>query len=122
MKIRIQGNSIRIRLSKTEVDTLASAGFLEEKTSFANTSFFYCLKSKSGQSALSATYEDHKITMFVPEEFLSNWPVNNIVGVDANMPVSETETLYLLLEKDFKCLDNVNEDQSDNFENPKKTC
>ena len=122
MKIRIQGNSIRIRLSKTEVDTLSDGGFLEDQTSFGNTSFIYRLKSKADQSALSATYEDHQITMYVPEKFLSDWPDNNIVGLDANMPVGETKTLYLLLEKDFKCLDNVSEDQSDNFENPKKTC
>jgi len=38
------------------------------------------------------------------------------------MRVSETETLYLLLEKDFVCLDETHEDQADNFENPNKTC
>jgi hypothetical protein len=27
-------------------------------------------------------------------------------------------TIYLLVEKDFKCLDNVAEDQSDNYPNP----
>jgi len=122
MKIRIQGNSIRIRLSKTEVNILAKEGLLEEKTSFGKSSFIYCLKSQSDHLTLSATYAQDRITMYVPEKFLSDWPTNNVVGFDSDMPVSETETLYLLLEKDFKCLDNVSEDQSDNFENPKQTC
>ena len=122
MKIRIQGNSIRIRLSKSEVDKLSAIGYIEEKTSFGSNSFCYCLQRKSEISELAASYMDNKITMYVPELFLANWPENNIVGFDANMPIGENEHLYLLLEKDFKCLDNVTEDQSDNFENPNKTC
>lgn len=122
MKIRVQGNSIRIRLSKSEVSQLVNEGIVEEKTSFLNSSFGYCLKSIAGIKELSASYEDNQIIMFVPESLLENWPTNNIVGFEANMPVSETDSLYLLLEKDFKCLDNTSEDQSDNFENPNKNC
>ena len=60
--------------------------------------------------------------MFVPESFLKDWADNNVTGTDAHMPIDQQKTLYLLLEKDFKCLDNVAEDQSDNYENPNKTC
>ena len=122
MKIRIQGNSIRIRLSKSEVNQLVTEGNVEEKTSFLNSSFGYCLKSVAGIEELSASYEADQIFMFVPESLLETWPANNVVGFEAYMPISETDTLYLLLEKDFKCLDNTSEDQSDNFENPNKTC
>lgn len=122
MKIRIQGNSIRIRLSKSEVDKLSTVGYIEEKTSFGKNAFGYCLQKKTGTSELTASYNDDKITMFVPETLLAEWPENNVVGFDANMPIGENESLYLLLEKDFKCLDNVTEDQSDNFENPNKNC
>jgi hypothetical protein len=38
------------------------------------------------------------------------------------MPVSENDTLYLLLEKDFVCLDETMESQNDHYENPNKTC
>ncbi|MEO6685410.1 MAG: hypothetical protein ABIN24_05570 [Dyadobacter sp.] len=122
MKIRIQGNSIRIRLSKPEVDALSNTGYIEEKTSFGNNAFGYCLQKKTGITELTAAYGNDKIMMYVPESLLLNWAENNITGFDAKMPVGENETLYLLLEKDFKCLDNVTEDQSDNFENPNKTC
>ena len=122
MKIRIQGNSIRIRLSKSEVSQLATEGTVKENTSFLHSSFSYCLKSISGIEALSASYENDQIIMYVPEKLLTDWPANNIVGFEANMSINETDFLYLLLEKDFKCLDNTTEDQSDNFENPNKTC
>ncbi|WP_254411625.1 DUF7009 family protein [Dyadobacter diqingensis] len=122
MKIRIQGNSIRIRLSKPEVDKLANEGVVEEKTSFGTTSFGYRLKKSETITSLSASYENDRITMEVPASLLLEWPTNNVVGFDENVQISETETLYLLLEKDFKCLDNTTEDQSDNFDNPNKTC
>lgn len=122
MKIRIQGSSVRIRLSKTEVETLSEEGDVEEQTSFGTTSFIYSVKQSDQVSELSASFNDNKITMLVPALFLEDWPINNIVGFDAQMPISETEFLYLLLEKDFKCLDNTTEDQSDHYENPKTVC
>jgi len=122
MKIRISANSIRIRLSKSEVEKLSTKGFLEDKTSFGTTYFSYAVERKSGIKTLSANYDQHKITLLVPETLVAGWPENAVVGFDARQAVSETETLYLLLEKDFKCLDNTVEDQSDNFENPKKIC
>jgi hypothetical protein len=36
------------------------------------------------------------------------------------MPFFEDNSLYLLVEKDFVCLDETSEDQSDNYENPNK--
>lgn len=122
MKIRIKGNSVRIRLTKSEVSKLAETGSLIEQTKFLTNSFIYSLQSSEDANELSATIEDNKITMLVPASFVKKWPQNDVVGIDANMPVQENETLYLLLEKDFVCLDETNEDQSDNFENPNKTC
>jgi hypothetical protein len=119
MKIRIHGNSIRIRLSKTEVERLSSEGQLKEQTSFGQSAFEYTLEQNFIAKELSASLEDRKITMQVPSGFLKDWAKNQVIGFDSKMPIGENETLYLLLEKDFKCLDNTNEDQSDNYENPK---
>ena len=46
MKIRIKGNSIRLRLTKTEVDNFAANGFVEEKTEFGNNYFLYIVGQK----------------------------------------------------------------------------
>ena len=122
MKLRIKTNSIRIRLTKSEVKKLAETGYLEEQTMFANNKFVYALQSTDTVNELSATLNTNKITMVVPAAFIKNWPANNVIGFNANMPVAENESLYLLLEKDFVCLDETTEDQSDNFDNPNKTC
>ncbi len=122
MKLRIKSNSIRIRLTKTEVSTLAATGYLEEQTLFANNKFVYALQSVDDATELTATMNANKITMLVPAALIKNWPVNDVIGFEARIPVAENQTLYLLLEKDFVCLDETTEDQSDNYENPAKTC
>ena len=60
--------------------------------------------------------------MFIPSSLSNDWPANQVVGFNARMPVDNDETLYLLLEKDFVCLDHTDEDQSDNYENPNRVC
>jgi len=122
MKLRIKGNSIRYRLTRTDVSNLAANGYLEEQTNFLDGRFIYALQTDAGITELKATYSNNKITMFVPASFVKNWPANDVVGCNAKMPLSESTSLYLLLEKDFVCLDESTEDQSDNFDNPNKTC
>jgi hypothetical protein len=123
MKLRIKGNSIRIRLTKTEVNRISSEdGYLEEQTSFGNTTFIYALQQVVTGDELSASFEGNKITMFVPSSLTNDWPQNNVVGFEANMLLPDNKSLYLLLEKDFVCLDHTTEDQSDHYDNPNKAC
>jgi len=122
MKLRIKGNSLRIRLTKTEVSTISTKGYLEEETNFGNNKLLYVLQRVDEGNELSAAFESNKITMFVPSSLTKDWPMNNIISFDAHMTVGENKSLYLLLEKDFVCLDHTTEDQSDNYENPNKAC
>ena len=45
MKLRIKGNSLRLRLSKTEVEKLAVAKYLEERTLFGSKYFWLRITS-----------------------------------------------------------------------------
>ncbi len=122
MKIRIKGNTVRYRLSKTEVTTLAENGVLEEKTEFIGGNLVYAIKQTENND-LSADFTQNTITLFVPQTALQQWANSGQVGLENNMPLPNGGTLFLLLEKDFKCIDaDVKEDQSDYFENPLLTC
>ncbi len=122
MKIRIKGNSLRIRVSKSEVNQLAGEGYLEEQISFGNNALVYALQTRKDSEQLSANFVDNKITMYVPAALTKDWAVNSIVGFDAMMPLANGSIVSLLLEKDFVCKDASTEDQSDNYDNPSKTC
>jgi hypothetical protein len=117
MKIRIKGNSVRIRLTRSEVDRFGKEGYIEERTSFVNTHLTYALQKKE-QEQLSASFENAKVTMNMPVVWADEWLATERVGYESNMPLPDGESLYLLLEKDFVCLDNTTEDQSDNYPNP----
>lgn len=123
MKLRINGNSIRIRLSRTEVERLGEDGYLEEHTEFGGSTLAYALQSRQGISGLQAGFENGKITMYIPAGLPTPWATNDIVGYNNTIQLGNGRQLYLLLEKDFKCIDNtMNEDQSDNYPNPHETC
>lgn len=121
MKLRIKGNSVRIRVNKLEVGKLSDTGYLQEDVLFAGNKFVYALHSTESGHELSAVLDSNKMTMLVPKELIQNWPHNNIVGFEAKMPVGKNDVLYLLLEKDFACLDDT-EAKSDYYENPNKIC
>ena len=122
MKLRIKGNSLRIRLTRTEVEKFVNTGYLEEQTSFLENKFTYALQSRNDINQMSALFDQNKISIFVPAKLLADWPQNDVIGFNSNMPLTTTDSLYILIEKDFICLDETTEDQSDNYENPNKTC
>jgi len=120
MKIRIKGNSVRIRLSRTEITRFEQEGYIEASTAFVSNVFTYALQVRPDEMGheLSADFKDCVLTMYLPEKMAKQWVSSDTVGFNTWMDVDNGEKLYLLLEKDFKCLDETVEDQSDNFENP----
>lgn len=119
MKIRIKGDSIRYRLTQTEVKTFCEKGIYTETTHFRTSIFTYALQAKEGITALQAEFNDHTITLFLPREECSVWSASDRIGYQNAIPLGDGKELSLLLEKDFACLDNTTEDQSDNYPNPK---
>ena len=118
MKLRIKGNSIRVRLTKAEVEKICSGITLEESTIFGEDIFKYELKKSKTVNELSAGLKSGTITILLPAALIQNWNSNDTVGFNATTMYG----LCILVEKDFKCLDETTEDQSDNFENPHTTC
>ncbi|GLU42739.1 DUF7009 family protein [Allomuricauda sp. NBRC 101325] len=119
MKIRIKGDSIRFRLTKTEVEIFCSTGVFSETTHFGTSEFNYKLQAKEGITAMEADFSNNTITLFLPDEERSSWATSDRVGYQNEMSLENGKELSLLLEKDFACLDNTTEDQSDNYPNPK---
>jgi hypothetical protein len=118
MKIRIEDNSVRYRLRRSEVDTLAEQGSLWARTQFPEGAFTYGLQSKTGISDLRASWEGGKIILYIPREWAVSWPASSKVGFEAQMDVNG-ESLHVLVEKDFVCLDRDLAGQADQYPNPK---
>ncbi len=118
MKIRIKGNSLRYRLTRPEVQRFSKTGLVEEQVNFGATALWYVLCKTEAQE-LSAVFSDGRITLYLPAALTEEWIDTDKVGFQHRMPLNNPgESLHLLVEKDYTCLDNVDEDQSDNYPNP----
>ena len=118
MKIRIRGNSLRYRLTRSEVEQFLRTGHVEEKINFGNADLTYVIQ-RSEQDQLSASFENNQIIFYLPASMAEQWKNDDIVGFDYEMPLNNSEEkLSLLIEKDFTCLDKIDEDQTDNYPNP----
>lgn len=116
MKIRIKGNSLRYRLSMSDVARFVQEGYIEESVDFGGARLTYALQ-KANEASFRAEFINSRICVFMPAAQADEWGKTDRVGFD-----STTDGLYILIEKDFKCLDNVSEDQSDNYPNPNMAC
>jgi hypothetical protein len=112
MKIRIKGNSLRYRLTKGDVQRFAKYGYIEETIDFGSQTLTYALEQHNF-NMLMATFDGNKIILLMPATMATEWGLTERVGFEGFY-----DDLFLLIEKDFKCLDNVAEDQSDNYPNP----
>jgi hypothetical protein len=112
MKIRIKGNALRYRLTRSDIAQLTKVGFLEDKIDFGEQSLLYALQLSDNEE-LSASLVNNTITLYMPKSMITEWENTDKVGFE-----HISGDLYLLVEKDFTCLDKVDEDQSDNYPNP----
>ena len=119
MKIRIKGNSIRFRLTMPEVERLSRGERIEETTAIGRDLFRYAVAPQNDIEELHATLERNCISLRVPDMFAHGWADSAQVGFSHEMPLEKGGSLFLLLEKDFACLDETGEDQSENYPNPK---
>lgn len=119
MKIRIRANTVRIRLTKSEVDQLCTAGAVMENTVFAETEFGYGVRMSAEYNRLYASFKENHITFYLPKAVGVDWHTNDEVGFSNEMELPGGQRLSLLLEKDFTCLTPRGEDETDNYINPK---
>ena len=115
MKLRLRGNSLRLRLTRNEVTRLAESGLVEESVSFgtsADSVLVYRIRSGELQDA---THAAGQIEVLVSASSVRDWAAGPTEGI-----YFETASqLRVAVEKDFRCLaPREGEDDSDAYEHP----
>lgn len=113
MKLRIKGNSIRLRLTKSEIDALRDGGLVEESVHFSATSRFTYALERSGE-AVSATFHEGRVLVRVSNALALELCDTDRVGIDES-----AGEVRILIEKDWQCLAPRDEDESDAFPHPR---
>ena len=117
MKLRIQGDSVRLRLTQSEVARFSATGYVADTAHFGpNRRLTYTLEIHGGD-VLRADFEDAALTVFVPHAWAEEWAKSDRVGFEGEQAIDEGQTLRLLIEKDFECL-HKRPDEEDAFPHP----
>ena len=104
MKLRICGDSIRLRLKISEVERIAAGESLVEVTHLPDSVLTYCLEV-SENGGMTATFSDGKLVVTLPKADAEAWANTSEVSLLSEQPLADAGTLSLLVEKDFECLE-----------------
>lgn len=106
MKLRVQGNSLRLRLTRSEVARLVEHGTVEEAASFSSGgSLSYRVQSHADTKPVQADFTSGAITVRIPTETVRAWAAGDEVGLYA-----QDGALRIAIEKDFRCLTRAEEE------------
>jgi hypothetical protein len=121
MKLRLQFNSIRLRLKRSEVDRFIRTGRVEERIMSGigdQESFHYLLEANDSVSAPKGSIAPNRVVVQVPIAAALKWALTNQIGIEGEQAVDSKTSLRILIEKDFACIDGTDEQNADTFANP----
>jgi hypothetical protein len=115
MKLRIQGNSLRLRLTQKEVAQLRAGGSVHSSLHFASgRSLTYLLASSSEATQVDADFDGDSIRVTLPLAEVAAWADGDQVGISG----PPDQPTLLLIEKDFQCLHKPGEPDPEAYPNP----
>lgn len=122
MKLRIRGNSIRLRVTQTELETIQKDGEVRDTVRFTEDSALtYRLQSSADIGAPVASFDPDGIVVGLPLATVANWAATDAVSIASEQEIQPGQSLSILVEKDFACLQpRPGEDESDMFAHPEE--
>jgi hypothetical protein len=121
MKLRIKGNSLRLRVSRSELTRFESGERIEETIHFTGdpeAKLTYALEFALQSAPVKVRYESNQVTVILSEAQARIWGVEDEVGVYETLDVDSAGSLDVIVEKDFACADGSDVENSDSFPNP----
>lgn len=123
MKLRIRDNSLRLRLSQTEVEIFETDKKVSARIHFPGDMHMEYVLIWSDKESFSASFDGTLMTASVPHSIGKNWLKPEEITIDHFVENGTETKLRLLIEKDFQCLsERKDEDESDMFVNPNTHC
>jgi hypothetical protein len=121
MKLRISGNSIRLRLLRSEVAAFLETGRIEDKIYFASgddAHMIYALEHEAGLTDVAVRHRRSEVIVVVSTQQAAAWVETDQVGIYSAVDLGRHGKLSVTVEKDFACLDLSDADNHDTFDNP----
>jgi hypothetical protein len=115
MKLRIQGDSLRLRLTQKEVAELRAGGCVQSSLHFASgRSLTYSISSSVEAPQMEADFDGDSIRITLPRAAMAAWADGDQTGISG----PPDQPSLLLIEKDFQCLHKPGEQDPEAYPNP----
>jgi hypothetical protein len=126
MKLRLKGNSIRIRLDRRDIERLIDERYVDDAVRFGpGLAFSYAVEiGPAPRGCPKAQYTEGRLTIQIDRDDAEEWFAGDRVGFDHQQPV-DGGVVRVLLEKDFACIDRPLGEEPDDayaFPNPSTAC
>lgn len=121
MKLRIQGDSLRLRLTKSEVATFDEKGRVADTVRFGpddSEMLTYELVRSATHPAPGVEFNGGELVVYLPREQADAWVKTDRVGVQGSQEAGPSR-LSILVEKDFRCLSpREGDEEEDLYDHP----
>jgi hypothetical protein len=119
MKLRIKGDSLRLRVGPSELERLIKVGRIEETIHFGleeDARLTYALEV-GGEDPIAVRHEGTRVAVILPAAEVREWARSEEEGVYGEVAISGGQ-LEIAVEKDWACLDKSDGDNADTYPNP----
>jgi hypothetical protein len=108
MKLRLEDNTLRLRLSSEEVTTFQQQGRLETVVPLGpsvSDRLVYALQrdETAPDSALNIAYTAGRVVVRLPPQIADDWTASEEVSLRGSVPVADNQVVHILVEKDLGC-------------------
>jgi hypothetical protein len=125
MKLRIKGNTLRIRVSRSELAKLLGGERVEDAIQFTSapeSRLTYSLQAAPQSKAIAIEWKPQWVTVSISKERMNKWALESEVGIYEAIHLGPAGSLAVTIEKDFACLDGSDGENADSFDNPRAAC
>jgi hypothetical protein len=120
MKLRIKGNSLRLRISQTEMRSLLADGAIADTICFGlapEARLSYALKHRAADKQICVEYAAQTVSVVLSTRAATAWAQGDEVGIYGSAATANGP-LELIVEKDYACLDGSDPVDRDAFPHP----
>lgn len=103
MKLRLQGDTVRLRLSRSDLARLVDEGRVAECIHIAPGAVLSFAVQAAACERLTAAWDETGLTVGLPRPWLDGWADDDRVGFEGRQDAGAGRTLRLAVEKDFAC-------------------
>ena len=100
MKLRIKGNSLRLRVTRSEVERVSMGESIEDTICFGpepNAKLTYALEREKAINSTTVKYHTHKVTIQIPLVLAHDWATSDSVGLSGEVDLGPAGTLHVLV-------------------------